>query len=117
MIFCHRFDKYTPLEEVCRAFDDVVKSGKAHYWGTSQWSAANIFEAFMICEKYNLVKPQMDQCEYNMFSREKMEKDYLRLFDVYKYGTTIWSPLMGGLLSGKYNEGIPEESRVAIFGE
>ena len=84
VVFCHRFDHDTPFEEVCRAFDTVVKSGKAHYWGTSYWTAAQIFEAFMVCERFNLIKPIVEQPQYNMIVRESFEKDLGRLFDVYK---------------------------------
>ncbi|KAL4454214.1 hypothetical protein ABPG74_012171 [Tetrahymena malaccensis] len=119
IVFCHRFDKYTPLEETCRAFHDIITSGKAHYWGTSEWTAAQIFEAFMICERFNLTKPVVEQPQYNMIFREKFEKEYGRLFDIYKYGSTVWSPLLGGILTGKYNDGIkPEEqSRLTTFSD
>jgi aryl-alcohol dehydrogenase-like predicted oxidoreductase len=89
-----------------------VKQGLTLYWGTSNWTAANVFEAFMICEKFNLEKPVAHQGEYNMIVRDSFEVDYARLFDKYHYGTTIYSPLLGGMLTGKYNEGIPENTRL-----
>ena len=83
IVFCHRFDNYTPLEETCRAFDDIVKSGRAFYWGTSEWTAAQIFEAFMVCERFNLIKPVVEQPQYNMIIRENFEKGLGRVFDNY----------------------------------
>ncbi|KAL4454213.1 hypothetical protein ABPG74_012170 [Tetrahymena malaccensis] len=118
LVFCHRFDDETPLEEVCRTFDSIIKSGKAHYWGTSEWSAANIFEAYMVCERFNLIKPVMEQPQYNILVRERFEKEYGRLFDKYRMGSTVWSPLAGGLLTGKYNNGIPDsECRAKTFSD
>lgn len=103
LVYCHRFDEDAPLEETCRAFDWVINQGLALYWGTSEWSAANIFEAFMICRQHNLILPMFDQCQYNILERQKMEVDYLRLFQNYGYGTTVWYPLFAGVLTGKYN--------------
>ena len=99
------------MEETCRAFDWVVRKGYAHYWGTSEWNAEDIAEAHLVCEKYNLVKPVVEQPEYNLYSREKMEFRYRHLFEDKLLGTTVWSPLASGLLTGKYNNGIPEDSR------
>jgi len=101
VVFCHRFDNSTPLEETCRAMDQIVRNGWAHYWGTSEWDAANIFEAFYVCERFNLIPPAAEQPLYNMMNREKFEVGYSRLFDIYKYGSTIYSPLANGVLTGK----------------
>ena len=91
----------------------LIMSGKILYWGTSEWTAADIAEAHMVCEKYGLVKPIVEQPEYNLFIREKMEFGYRHLFEDKKLGTTVWSPLASGFLTGKYNDGIPEDSRFA----
>jgi len=115
IIFCHRFDHETPLKETCDAMNWLVQKGYCMYWGTSEWSAANIFEAFAICAENHWTKPCADQALYNMQSRDRLELDYIRLFENYNYGTTIWSPLAGGLLTGKYNENIPDDSRIKVF--
>ncbi|TNV77716.1 hypothetical protein FGO68_gene17686 [Halteria grandinella] len=112
VLFCHRPDYDTPLEETCRAMHSVIEQGKAFYWGTSEWTADRITKALEICEKLSLHKPIVEQPQYSMFVRSKFENEYRFLFQEYKYGTTIWSPLAGGLLTGKYNEGvIPDGSR------
>ena len=113
LIFCHRPDPYTPIEETVRAMNHVINTGKAFYWGTSEWSAEEIREAYEIARREHLIAPSMEQPQYNMFHREKLEKEYLKLFKDYKMGTTIWSPLASGILSGKYNEGIPKNSRLS----
>ena len=106
VIFCHRYDRYTPLEETCRAMDWVINQGLAHYWGTSQWSASQIMEAYKICDKLNLIAPVVEQCNYNMMVRDRVESEYRDLFKRYKMGTTIWSPLESGILAGRYQEDI-----------
>ncbi|CDW80076.1 aldo keto reductase family protein [Stylonychia lemnae] len=112
VVFCHRPDYDTPLEETCRAMSYLIDSGKSFYWGTSMWTADRITKAVEICERLNLHKPITEQPSYSMVRRDLVEKEYRRLFSEYKYGTTIWSPLAGGILTGKYNEGIiPEGSR------
>lgn len=116
LVFCHRPDRNTPIEETVRAMDIVIRSGKALYWGTSEWSAAEIVRADGLARQYNLTPPAMEQPQYNMFERERFEKEYDLLYSELGYGTTIWSPLASGLLSGKYNEGIPEDSRAALKG-
>ncbi len=116
LLFCHRPDPHTPIEETVRAMDILVKQGKAFYWGTSQWSAADIMRADGLARQYGLTPPTMEQPQYNMFYRELLEKEYLPLFRDLGYGTTTWSPLASGLLSGKYNNGIPEGSRAALQG-
>jgi len=116
LVFCHRPDPNTPIEETVRAMDQIVRSGKAFYWGTSEWSAAEIMRADGIARQYNLTPPAMEQPQYNMFERERFEKEYDILYRELGYGTTIWSPLASGLLSGKYNEGIPAESRANLPG-
>jgi voltage-dependent potassium channel beta subunit len=116
LIFCHRPDPNTPIEETVRAMDIVIKQGKAFYWGTSEWSAAEIMRADAVARQYNLTPPSMEQPQYNMFTRERFEKDYAPLYSELGYGTTIWSPLASGLLTGKYNQGIPQDSRAAMKG-
>lgn len=116
LIFCHRPDRETPIEETVRAMDILIKQGKAFYWGTSEWSAAEIMRADTIARQYNLTPPSMEQPEYNMFRRERVEVEYLPIYKELGYGTTTFSPLASGLLSGKYNKGIPEGSRFALQG-
>lgn len=116
LVFCHRPDRNTPIEETVRAMDQVVRSGKAFYWGTSEWSAAEIIRADGLARQYGLTPPAMEQPQYNMFERARFEKEYSILFSEIGYGTTIWSPLASGLLSGKYNQGIPEGSRATLPG-
>jgi voltage-dependent potassium channel beta subunit len=113
LLFCHRPDIDTPIEETVLAMDFLVRQGYALYWGTSEWTPAQITEAFDIATQLNCIKPTMEQPKYNMFFREHIEKDYLPLFKKYELGTTTWSPLASGILSGKYNHGIPQESRLA----
>jgi len=116
LVFCHRPDRNTPIEETVRAMDQVVRSGKAYYWGTSEWSAAEIMRADGLARQYGLTPPVMEQPQYNMFERARFEKEYDLLYRELGYGTTIWSPLASGLLSGKYNDGIPEGSRATLNG-
>ncbi|PWH18137.1 MAG: aldo/keto reductase [Anaerolineae bacterium] len=116
LIFCHRPDPSTPIEETVWAMHNIIEWGKALYWGTSEWSAAEIVAAIEIAEKHHLHKPVMEQPHYNMFVRERFEKEYARLFKDYGYGSTTWSPLASGLLTGKYNQGIPADSRGALPG-
>ena len=112
VVFCHRPDYETPLEETCRAMHSIIEQGKAFYWGTSMWPADRISKAIEICERLNLHKPITEQPAYSMVRRDLVEKDYRRLFSEYRYGTTIWSPLAGGILTGKYNDGnVPAGSR------
>jgi voltage-dependent potassium channel beta subunit len=116
LVFCHRSDPNTPIEETVRAMDIVIKQGKAFYWGTSEWSAADIMRADAIARQYGLTPPSMEQPQYNMVTRERFEQEYAPLYKELGYGTTIWSPLASGLLTGKYNDGIPEGSRAAMKG-
>lgn len=116
LIFCHRPDLYTPIEETVWAMNQILNQGKAFYWGTSQWSAQQILDAHAFARQEHLVPPLMEQPEYNMFHREKVEHEYALLYENIGLGTTIWSPLDSGILTGKYNEGIPEESRIALEG-
>ena len=113
VVFCHRYDMRTPLEETCRAMNYVINKGWAFYWGTSEWRADQIERAIKICEKLNLIPPIVDQCEYSMLERNKVDNEYSDLFKMYKLGTTIWSPLKGGILTGKYLNEIPEGTRLA----
>jgi len=114
IVFAHRPDPATPMKETVEAFTQVIRNlNLAYYWGTSEWSAREIEEAISIAERYNLIAPVVEQPQYNAFHREKLEVEYLPLFKKYEYGTTIWSPLASGLLTGKYNNGIPEDSRFA----
>jgi len=112
LYYCHRPDPNTPVEETVRAMHDLVAQGKVLYWGTSEWSSQQIMEAWMIARQHNLCPPTMEQPQYNMFHRERFEIEYARLYTSCGMGTTIWSPLASGLLTGKYNEGIPEGTRV-----
>lgn len=116
LVFCHRPDPNTPIEETVRAMDIVIKQGKAFYWGTSEWSAAEIMEADRIARENYLTPPSMEQPQYNMVHRDRFEKEYAPLYEKLGYGTTIWSPLASGLLTGKYNDGIPQDSRAALEG-
>lgn len=116
LVFCHRPDPETPIEETVRAMDILIKQGKAFYWGTSEWSAADIMRADGVARQYGLTPPTMEQPQYHMFHRNRFEKEYAPLYRDLNYGTTIWSPLASGLLSGKYNNGIPEESRATLKG-
>lgn len=116
LYFCHRPDKNTPIEEVVWTMNILIQQGKILYWGTSEWSAQEIMEAHWVAGKNNLIPPAMEQPEYNLFNRHKLENEYLQIFKNIGMGTTIWSPLASGLLTGKYNNGIPEGSRIAIPG-
>ncbi len=116
LFFCHRPDKNVPIDEVVWTMNTLIQQGKILYWGTSEWSAQEIMEAHMYAQQYRLIGPVMEQPEYNMFNRYKMENEFLQIFKTVGLGTTIWSPLAAGLLTGKYNEGIPEGSRLAIEG-
>jgi voltage-dependent potassium channel beta subunit len=116
ILYCHRSDPDTPIEETVWAMHDIVTSGKALYWGTSEWSADEIRAAIEIAERHHLHKPITEQPQYNLLDRKRVEREYARLFDDYGYGTTIWSPLASGLLTGKYRDGIPEGSRAALDG-
>jgi voltage-dependent potassium channel beta subunit len=111
LIFCHRPDPETPVEETVWAMHNIIESGKAFYWGTSEWSAMEIVQAIEIAERHHLHKPVMEQPEYNLLHRERFEVEYARLFKDYGYGSTTWSPLASGFLSGKYLDGVPEGSR------
>ena len=114
VVYAHRYDFETPIEETCRAFNWLINHGKAFYWATSEWTPQQIMEAFECCERLGLAKPVADQAEYNLFSRQNVEADMSSMFEKYGYGTTVWSPLAGGYLTGKYNDGkLPEGSRYA----
>jgi voltage-dependent potassium channel beta subunit len=116
LVFCHRPDKTTPIEETVWAMHNIIEWGKAMYWGTSMWSAAEIVEAIAIAERHHLHKPVMEQPVYNLFNREHFSGEYERFYRDYGFGSTIWSPLASGLLSGKYSKGIPKDSRGALKG-
>jgi voltage-dependent potassium channel beta subunit len=116
LFFCHRPDPAVPIEEVVWTMHNLVQQGKILYWGTSQWSGAEIMEAHRVAQQYCLIGPAMEQPQYNMFERFKMEQDYLPVFQNVGLGTTIWSPLATGFLTGKYNDGIPVGSRLDIKG-
>jgi voltage-dependent potassium channel beta subunit len=115
LYFCHRPDLDTPIEETVRAMHNLVVQGKVIYWGTSEWTAQQLTEAHLVARRDNLTPPTMEQPEYNMFNRQKVEVDYLPIYEL-GLGTTIWSPLASGLLTGKYNEGIPADSRINLPG-
>lgn len=112
--FCHRPDPETPIEETVRIMSDLVTQGEVLYWGTSEWSAQEIMEAYAVARQYNLVPPTMEQPQYSLLVRDRVEKEYARLYSEIGLGTTIWSPLASGLLTGKYNDGIPESSRLGF---
>jgi len=114
LVYCHRPDANTPLEETVFAMHDMIARGKALYWGTSEWSAADIMGAWQIADKHHLHKPVVEQPEYNLFHRRRVEQEYSRLYDELGIGTTIWSPLASGLLTGKYVNGIPPDSRGSL---
>ena len=116
LVFCHRPDPQTPIEETVWAMSDMVSSGKALYWGTSEWSADEIRAAYDIADRHHLHKPVMEQPQYNVLWRDRVEKEYRRLYEDLGLGTTIWSPLASGLLTGKYLNGIPEGSRATLPG-
>ena len=112
--FCHRPDRNTPIEETVWAMHNLIEQGKVLYWGTSEWSGQEVQEAIMIARMNHLIPPTMEQPQYNMLVRRKVESEFDKLFRDYGYGTTIWSPLASGLLTGKYNNGIPEGSRLTL---
>ena len=114
--YCHRPDPNTPIEETVWAMSDIVASGKALYWGTSEWSADEIRAAWEIAERHHLRKPVVEQPQYNLLHRERVEREYARLYDDIGLGTTIWSPLASGLLTGKYRDGVPADSRGSLAG-
>ncbi|HEU0292647.1 MAG TPA: aldo/keto reductase [Anaerolineales bacterium] len=116
ILYCHRPDKTTPIEETVWSMHNIIEWGKAMYWGTSEWDADEIVQAIEIAEKHHLHKPITEQPQYNLFARKRLEKEYARVFKDYGYGATIWSPLSSGLLTGKYQQGIPENSRGALKG-
>jgi voltage-dependent potassium channel beta subunit len=116
LFFCHRPDTNVPIEEVVWTMHNLIQQGKILYWGTSMWSGGEIMEAHRVANQNNLIAPTMEQPQYNMFERFKMEQDYLPVFKNVGLGTTIWSPLASGFLTGKYLEGIPEDSRLGIQG-
>ena len=114
LYFCHRPDPAVPIEETVWTMHNLVQQGKVLYWGTSEWSAQEIMEAYSVARQYHLIPPTMEQPQYNMLTRERVEKEYARLYTEIGLGTTIWSPLYSGLLTGKYNDGIPEDSRLNL---
>jgi voltage-dependent potassium channel beta subunit len=116
LFFCHRPDVYTPIEETVWSMHNLIQQGKILYWGTSEWSAQQITEAHYVAERYKLIGPTMEQPQYNMFYREKMDKNYLPLFQNFGLGTTIWSPLASGVLTGKYIHENDEQTRVKLAG-
>ena len=116
LLYCHRPDSTTPIEETVWAMHNIIEWGKALYWGTSEWSAAEIVAAIEIAERHHLHKPIVEQPVYNMFERHRFSPDYQRVYKEYSYGSTIWSPLASGLLTGKYKGGIPKDSRGALKG-
>lgn len=116
LYFCHRPDKNTPIEETVFAMNTLLQQGKILYWGTSEWSAAEIMEAISIAKQYNLIGPTMEQPQYNLLERNKLENEYLHLFNNHGLGTTIWSPLASGLLSGKYTKGNTSDTRLDMKG-
>ena len=116
LIYCHRPDANTPIEETVWAMHNIIEWGQALYWGTSEWAASEIIEAIQIAERHHLHKPVVEQPQYNLFEQGRMQGDYVRFYKEYGYGSTIWSPLASGLLTGKYSKGIPSDSRGALKG-
>jgi voltage-dependent potassium channel beta subunit len=116
IVYCHRPDPETPIEETVGAMSDIVASGRAHYWGTSEWSADEIRAAWNVAERHHLQKPVVEQPEYNLFNRRKVEREYARLYEDIGLGLTTWSPLASGLLTGKYLDGVPDGSRATLPG-
>ena len=116
LIFCHRADLHTPVEETVRAMNHLINQGKALYWGTSEWPAERILDAHHVARRERLVPPLMEQPQYNLFHRDRVEREYEPLYERIGLGTTIWSPLASGLLTGKYNDGIPPGSRSTLKG-
>ena len=114
LIYCHRPDPHTPVEETVRAMNDLIVQGKALYWGTSEWSAADIRAAWDVADRYGWHKPVVEQPQYHLFHRRRVEQEYARLYDDIGLGLTTWSPLASGLLTGKYRTGVPEGSRGAL---
>ena len=114
MYFCHRADIETPIEETVLAMNTLIQQGKIFYWGTSEWSGVEIMEAHRVAKEYGLIGPTMEQPQYNSSERKKVERELQHIYDFVGLGTTIWSPLASGLLTGKYNEGIPKNSRLAL---
>jgi voltage-dependent potassium channel beta subunit len=116
LVYCHRADPETPIEETARAMHDVIERGWALYWGTSEWTADEIRAAWDVADRYGWHKPVVEQPQYNLFHRRRVEKEYARLYEDIGLGTTIWSPLASGLLTGKYIDGVPSDSRAALEG-
>lgn len=116
LLFCHRADPHTSIEETVWAMSDIVSSGKALYWGTSEWTGDEVRAAWEIAERHHLHKPVMEQPQYNLFARDRVEREYARLYEDIGLGLTTWSPLASGMLTGKYLEGVPAESRAALPG-
>jgi voltage-dependent potassium channel beta subunit len=116
MYFCHRPDKNTPVEETVWAMNHLIQQGKILYWGTSEWSAQELMEAHMVAREYKLIGPTMEQPQYNMFHRDRVEKEYEQVYRTVGLGTTIWSPLASGILTGKYLNGMPDDTRLGMAG-
>jgi aryl-alcohol dehydrogenase-like predicted oxidoreductase len=116
LVYCHRPDPATPIEETVWAMSDMITRGKALYWGTSEWSAADIRAAWDIADRHHLHKPVMEQPQYHLFHRKRVEQEYARLYEDIGLGLTTWSPLASGLLTGKYRDGVPDGSRGALQG-
>ncbi|VUD46296.1 L-glyceraldehyde 3-phosphate reductase [Thalassocella blandensis] len=116
LYYCHRPDVDTPIEETVRAMHNLIQQGKVMYWGTSEWSASQIVEAYGIAKANNLTPPTMEQPQYNLLHRDKVEGEFAPLYEKFGMGTTVWSPLASGILTGKYNEGIPDDSRLTLPG-
>lgn len=116
LMFCHRADIHTPIEETVRAMNYLIDQGKVFYWGTSEWTPEKIMEAYAVARREHLIPPLMEQPEYNMFNRKRVERHYAHLYQEIGLGTTIWSPLDSGILTGKYNQGVPKDSRLDLDG-
>jgi len=115
VVFCHRSDLHTPIEETVRAMNWLIDQGKVFYWGTSEWSLEEILEARHVADRLGLIGPIVEQPEYSVLNRYRFEREYSILYDTTGLGTTVWGALAGGVLSGKYNDGIPEDSRMKLY--
>lgn len=114
VVYCHRPDSWTPIEETVRAMNFLIEQGKAFYWGTSEWSSTELMEAMMVADRLNLIRPITEQSEYNILARHRVEVEHVPIYERFGMGNTIWSPLAGGVLTGKYKDGIPEGSRLSL---
>ena len=115
IVFAHRFEFYTSVEEICRTFNQLIEDGKCFYWGTSEWTSEQFMEAIACCDRLGLIRPIVEQCEYSMLIRQNVEVSLEPLYEKFGLGTTVWGPVASGFLTGKYNKGEPQDSRYATY--